>query len=131
MRWHDVLEALATEARGSATLVSIYGEAIRMAGTKKHVVPSLDLHLISDTETELWEPQVVQWSQYCTSLADLISSEQTLRGLFVHPLAVNIGGVQLFTEYLEGVDLEAPTRDNVYARAIRIELEPLKGSLLR
>lgn len=131
MRWHDVLEALRVSARADSELTGIYGSAIRLSGAAQHAVPSLVLHLISDNEREVFEPVVIQWSQHCRSMAELIASERRLRALFIHPLAVTISGLPLFTEYLEGVDLEAPTRDNVYARAIRIELQPVKSGLLR
>lgn len=131
MRWPDVLLGVAGVAKVDSVLVPIYGNAIRLQGADAHTVPSLDLLLVSDQETELWEPIVIQWSQWTTSLDDLIASERRLRDLFVHEFATDVGGVTVFSEFLDGVALESPTRDNVHGRAIRIALEPLRSGLQR
>lgn len=131
IRWPDVLLAFASVAQSDPILVDIFGQNIRLAGSMEHRIPSLELALISDQESELWERVVVQWSMYAGSMEDLIRAEGRIRRLFVHDLGVNIGGVIMFTEFLEGVALEAPTRDNVFGRAIRLGVEPLRAGLQR
>jgi hypothetical protein len=132
MRWPDVTLALATAAASDATLAGIYGDNIRAKGVQQYQAPSLEYLLVSDVETELWEPVVVQWDQYAPTEDDLIASERRLRALFSHELAVTIEGVTMFCEFLGGESLsDAPTRENTYARAVRFVFEPLRGALQR
>jgi hypothetical protein len=131
MRWPDVTEAMAQAATADVVLAGVYGSNIRMKGAQEHAVPGLEYTLVSDVETELWEPMVVQWDQYALTLDDLIASERALRALFSSDLATTIGAVAVYCEFLDGVNIEAPSGDNCYARAIRFAIEPLRSGLQR
>ncbi len=131
MRWPDVLLAITTAAAADPVLDGIYGESIRQKGQQKLQIPSLEYMLISDTESEVFEPIVVQWDQFALNPADLIASESALRTLFDHELGVVIEGVSLLCQFIDGSILETPSGDNYYARAIRFEFELVRSSLER
>lgn len=131
MRWPDVILAITTAAAADETLAGIYGEAIRQKGNHKLKIPSLEYMLISDTESEVFEPIVVQWDQFSLNTEDLIAGEGALRALFDHELGVVIGGITLLCQFTDGAILETPSGDNYYARAVRFEFEPVRSSLER
>ncbi len=131
MRWPDVTLAITTAAAANTVLEGIYGQAIRQKGNHKLAIPSLEYLLISDTESEVFEPVVIQWDQFALSTADLIAGEAALRALFDHELGVTIEGVSMLCQFIDGSILETPSGDNYYARALRFEFEPVRSSLER
>jgi hypothetical protein len=126
MRWPEVLEAIATEAAGDSVLELIYGDAIRQAGSAEYAIPSLEHTLIADSEVEQWAPHTVQWDQFCATQAALIESERALMRLFNHDVPVEIGGLMMWSLFLEGAELSAPDRDGVHARAVRFRFTPIR-----
>jgi hypothetical protein len=131
MRWDDVLLVTSDAVMADITLTGIYGDSVRLKGSQAHTVPGLEYTLVSDVEGEVFEPIVVQWDQYASTLEDLIAGERALRHLFDQELQVTIGGVPMFCEFIDGVELEAPTGDNCYARAVRFSFHPIREALQR
>lgn len=131
MRWDDVLLVTSEAVVADVVLAGIYGSNIRLKGSQAHEVPGLEYLLVSDVEGEVFEPTVIQWDQYASTLEDLIASERALRRLFDQELQVTIGGVPMFCEFIDGVELEAPTGDNCHARAVRFSFHPVRESLQR
>ena len=131
MRWPDVIKAVSTVAAADATLVSIFGTSIRMKGQTKHVIPGVEYMLISDVMAEVMEPMVIQWDIFAESLVELGQAETALMRLFDHETSVSIAGVVMLCSYIDGVALDAPSMDNIYARAIRFQFEPIRTALLR
>lgn len=130
MRWAAVIKAIAAEAAADPTLAGIYGTAIRMnAGAQNYLVPGLEYWMVTDTATELWEPQIVQWDQWTETLDDLIESERALRKLFDHDNMVTIGDVTMWAVFEEGADLQSPNRENYFGRAARFRFTPIRGDL--
>jgi len=130
MRWAAVIEAISKVAAADPALVAIYGTAIRMnAGAQDYQMPGLEYQIIADTANELWEPMIVQWDQFTESLADLVDSERALRELFDHAFPVTIEGVFMFSEFSEGAELQSPSRENVFGRAVRFRYTPIRGDL--
>ena len=126
MRWPELLEAIANEAAADTVLDSIYGDAIRQAGSGKRIVPSLEHMLIADAEAEQWAPHTVQWDQWCDTQEKLVLSEEALMRLFNHDVPVVIGGIGLWSLFLEGDQLSAPDRDGVHGRAVRFRFTPIR-----
>lgn len=131
MRWDDVLTAVTGAVVDDPTLSGIYGEAIRQRGAVLHAIPSLEIWLVTDAETELWEPVVLQFDQRTETQADLISSERRLRSLFSRDFPVTLDGIVLYCEYIDGADLTAPTDENTNARAVRFSFQALREALQR
>ena len=132
MRWDDVVLACRTAAVADPVLAGIYGEdAIRMGATAQDFrVPGLEYQIIGDTETELWEPIIMQWDQWTADYADLVASERALRKLFDHRLPVEIEGVYMFSVFTDGASLvDAPDRAGFYGRAVRFRLSPIREDL--
>lgn len=132
MRWDDVVLACRTEAAADPVLAGIYGaDAIRMGATAQDFrVPGLEYQIIGDTETELWEPIIMQWDQWTADYADLVASERALRKLFDHRLPVEIEGVYMFSVFTDGASLvDAPDRAGFYGRAVRFRLSPIREDL--
>lgn len=126
MRWDDVLQVVGAAAAADLVLGSLYGGAIRQAGSEAYVTPSLDYTLIGDSEEELWAPHIVQFDQWCPTQAQLILSERALRRLFHRDIPVTYGGVGMWANIEEGMPLSAPDRDGVHARALRFKFSPLR-----
>ena len=131
MRWHDVLWAISREAQAHPLLAEIYGAAIRMSGTQEHAVPSLEYFIVADSASELWEPCIIQWDQWTTSLEDLVLSEAALRSLFDHalPITMAVGGYRLIVPdgYLHlttGAGYAAVLDDDGYLRLAGGTLAP-------
>jgi len=130
MRWDHVAQAIAAEAAADPTLAGIYGGAVRMnAGAQDFMVPGLEYHIVADSASELWEPVIVQWDQWCTTLADVVASERALRKLFDQDLPVTIQGVWMWAEFTDGADLTVPDRSGFYGRAARFRFTPLRDAL--
>src|SRR4030042_1291341 len=129
MRWHDVLWAISREAQAHPLLAEIYGSAIRMSGTQEHAVPSLEYFIVADSASELWEPCIIQWDQWTTSLEDLVRAEAALRSLFDHALPVTMQAVVMWSQFTDGAELTSPERAGYYGRALRFRMTPLRDCL--
>jgi hypothetical protein len=132
MRWDDVIQAIYTEASADPALVAIHGNGIQAAGMTDHIVPGLSYRLITDTETELWEPMIVQWDHWTHTVAELVASERALRDLFDQDVEVTIQGVYMLSFYTEGSELGqaefGPDRTNYFGRATRFAHHPIRES---
>jgi len=131
MRWPDALLAISTAAAADTTLVSLFGSSIRMKGQTTHVVPGIEYMLISNVIDEVMEPMVVQWDIFASTLDALGQAETALMRLFDHETDVSIAGVAMLCSYIDGVALDAPNMDNIYARAIRFQYELVRTALQR
>jgi hypothetical protein len=130
MRWGDVVQAIAAAAAQNAVLASIYGETVRLAApAQEHVVPALEYRIITDSESELWAPVLIQWDQWTETLDQLIASETALRKLFHQDLPVVIQGVWMWSEYTDGAELATPERAGFYGRAARFRHTPIRQAL--
>lgn len=132
MRWDAVAIAIGQAAANDATLLEIYGAAnIRQkAAAQDHLTPGLGFWLVTDAGTELWEPQIWQWDQWCDTWEDLVASERALRKLFDHDLEVTIQGVYMFSVFTEGAELtDDPDRAGFYGRAVRFRYSPIREDL--
>lgn len=124
--WSQIVTALAQYFAGVQPLVDIYGANMRYAGAETIAVPLLEWSLVADGETEIWAPTVIQVNQWCRTPAQLVSSEQTIRRLLHRDGMIEIGGLRMWSEYLDGDALQTPDRDGIHARAIRFTLTPLR-----
>lgn len=130
MRWDDVLEAVFDQMNADATLLSIYGTAIRMGGVHEFTIPSLEFFVVSNTQNELWEPITVQMSQFTKSMTALANSDRRLRQLFDHDNMVTIQGVTMWSRWEDGGDLVGPSRQGFYGMAARFRFTPIREHLL-
>jgi hypothetical protein len=130
MRWDAVIQAVAARAAGDPILASIYGTTIRKMGVHTFAVPSLEYMLVSRGVTELWEPHIIQFSQWAHSLSDVATSDRRLGQLFDHENMQVIEGVTMWSSFEDGGDLVGPAREGVYGTAARYRFTPVRERLL-
>lgn len=130
MRWDAVLKAMVDRAAADSALSGIYGDAIRKQGTHPFTVPSLDYSLVTIGQSEIWEPHIIQFSQWTKSLNDSAVSDRRLRRLFDHDNMVVIEGVTMWSVYEDGGDLTGPETEGYYGLAARYRLTPIREKLL-
>jgi hypothetical protein len=126
MMWDHVLRVTGDQVESDLLLSSIYGESIRLAGSGDHTVPLLEMTVIPPNIDEQWEPCTIQFDQFTESFDAMRASERQLRRLFHQDLPVDIGGVVMFAQYLEGDVIASPDRDGYHGRAIRFRFTPLR-----
>ena len=126
MRWDAVIAAVTGTALADPIIVGIIGAAGRLAGTGPHQVSLLEWSLIADTEDELWAPCTVQWDLWVNTIEEQIALERQLRRLFHAELPVNLAGVRMWSQYVDGSVLASPDRDGYYGRALRFRYTPLR-----
>lgn len=128
MNWDLVIKGLLDELAAQPTLSAIFGEDIFLGGEQEHVVPSIQAHNLADTETELWAPVTVQFDFFHAELSKVITAENFVRVRYRAPLPIPIGNLTCFVQFEGGADLETPTRDRYFGRAIRFTFTPLKAA---
>lgn len=127
MMWHEVMERIIAIVRADDSLAMIYGGQLRQANAiGDFAVPGLEWTLIGDSETEIWEPVVVQFDQWVRKEDDLVRSERRLRGLFHKDLQFEVDNLLLWGQYLDGTSLPAPARSGVIGRALRFRFTPYR-----
>jgi hypothetical protein len=126
MMWDHVMERIVTLILADPVLAGIFGDHLRMAGSGKSSVPSIEYTLITDTEGELWTPISIQFDLWTTSAVDSRTAERKLRGLLHHDLPQSIDGLTLWTTYTDGSPLATPDRSNFVGRALRFHFTPLR-----
>lgn len=121
-----VLAAATAAVRTDAALVGVYGPHMRLAGSGTHQVPLLEWQLIGDSEGELWAPCTVQFDQWCPTMDALRMSERRLRFLFHLEVPGVVQGLGMWSEFQDGAWLASPDRDQVFGRALRFRMTPLR-----
>lgn len=132
MMWDQVIIRVAALVQADSVLLGIYGSAdhMRMAGTGDLLRPSLEWTFIGDTESELWSPCTFQFDQWCESMSALIASERRLRALFHTSLPIELDGLRMWAEYLDGQVLATPDRNDVDGRAVRFRFTPIRSKYI-
>ncbi len=132
MRWDAVLQAIASRMATDPGLLSVYTAAgIRKMGTQKFLVPSLEYLLITSGMDEVWEPHLVQFSQWTSTMADLAVSDRRLHALFGHEEPMFIEGVYMWSFFEDSSDLQGPEREGYHGMASMFQFTPIRERLLR
>lgn len=126
MMWDQVMGAAKAIILADVTLSDIFGEGYRKAGVSDFLGPVMEWTLLSDTETELWAPMLVQFDCWTNTAEDARSAERRLRALFHHDTSIPFDGYTIFTEYAGGGDLATPNRAMFTGRAVRFQMTPLR-----
>lgn len=129
MRWDTVIPAVVVApAVADATVQGVLGAGpgFFMAGERTFAVPSMRWTLIGNVEGELWEEALVQIDIWVRSMADLITLEGALRRLLHHETDVEIGGVKLWSKYVDSRPLNG-AKDGTLARSLDFRLTYLRG----
>jgi hypothetical protein len=126
MMWDLVMAHVQTLVLADATLSGIFGTNFRKAGVSDMLIPVIEWTLLSDVETELWAPMLVQFDLWTDVAADARIAERAMRGMFHQAASIPFDGYTFFTEYADGVDLATPSRANYTGRGIRFRMTPLR-----
>lgn len=130
MMWDRVIEAARAAIQADPNLSQIFGEAVRMAAASatpfNPKTPVLEYSLIGNTETEIWEPSIIQFDIWTPDVDRMIAAERALRRLFTPALPRAYGAVYMWTEYIDGAVLATPDRNGFYGRGLRFRFSPLR-----
>jgi hypothetical protein len=126
MMWDEVMSRIATEIENDATMTRIFQGHFRHAGTSEMQIPGIEYTLLSDTETELWAPMLVQFDLWTAKAADCRAGERKLRGMFQQNRTIELDGVTMFSEYSDASDLMTPDRSGFVGRGVRFTFTPLR-----
>jgi hypothetical protein len=99
--------------------------AFYMAGEREFKVNSMRWTLIANTEGENYEESLVQIDFWVRSLANVRTLERALRRLLHHETEVTIGGLELWSKYIDSRPLTGAT-DGTLARALDFRLTYLR-----
>lgn len=124
--WDEVMARVKTTILEDPVLVSIFGDAYRKAGVSELAIPVIEWNLLSDTETELWAPMLVQFDIWTDVAGNARHAERRLRFLFHQALMMQLDGISMFAEYTDGTDLATPNRANFTGRGLRFRFTPLR-----
>jgi len=125
MKWPDLIAAIYQELQGSVILSALFGSAITDEEERNFVVPGLRFGIISNVETENYEPTLVQFSIFVRRKQDQIIAESELRRLFHRDTPYTIEGVGTWSRYEGRTRLEGP-QDGILGVAVDFRFEPLR-----
>lgn len=129
MRWDTVIPAaLMVPVEADSDVRAVLGNppAFFMAGEREFKVNSMRWTLIANTEGENWEESLIQVDFWVRRLADVLTLEAALRRLLHHEIELTVGGVTLWSKYVDSRPLGGAT-DGTIARALDFRLTYLRG----
>jgi hypothetical protein len=125
MKWPDLLAAIYHECNASPILTAIFGTSITDTEEREFRVPTLRLDVISNVETENYEPTLMQFDIWTRRKQDQILAEAELRRLFHRETPYTIEGVGTWSRYEGRTRLEGP-QDGILGVAVDFRFEPLR-----
>lgn len=129
MRWDDVIPlAVVAPVVADSDVISVLGNppAFFMAGEREFKVNSMRWTLIANTEDENWEESLVQIDFWVRTLAQLRTLERAIRRLLHHEIEATIGGIDLWSKYVDSRPLMGATAGTL-TRSLDFRLTYLRG----
>lgn len=126
MMWDAVLERAIARIKGNEVLAEIFGDNVRMAGTGDLKVPSVEFTLLSDTNTELWTPILVQFDLWTDKAEENRRAERVMLSLFDLRVPGIWDEVMVMSDYVDGSMLATPARSGFTGRGLRFRISPLR-----
>ena len=129
MRWDTVIPTcLIAPIEADADVQSVLGNppAFFMAGERDFKVNSMRWTLIANPEGENWEEALIQLDFYVRKLDDVRTLERALRRLLHHEIEVTVGGITLWSKYVDSRPLGG-AKDGTIARSLDFRLTYLRG----
>lgn len=105
----------------------VLGGAIYLDGVREIEVPSMTALYITDTEEETFAPVDWQFDIYTAALDDALRVERALRRLFHRSTQYWLGPFFLFSEFVDGRELNGPAEDPFYRRSIDFQFRPVRS----
>jgi hypothetical protein len=128
MRWDSVIPACVVApvvADTEALVVLGNPPTFFMAGEREFSVPSLRWTLIANTEGENYEDALVQLDFWVRSVAQAVALSRALRRLLHHEAEVTIGGLKLWSKYVESRPVRT-ARDGIVEGSLDFRLTYLR-----
>jgi hypothetical protein len=129
MRWHTVLPlTIVAHIEDDTDVQSVLGSpaAFFMVGERDFRCPSMRWQLIANPEGENFEESLLQIDFWVRTVADAATLEAALRRLLHHEIEVTIGGVRLWSKYVDGRPLGG-AKDGTVARSLDFRQTYLRG----
>jgi len=126
MRWPELLAAIFAQIQSSALLTGVFGSSITDAEERDFKVPTLRINVITNIETENYEPSIIQFDVWTRNKSDQIIAETELRRLFHRDTPYTFQDVGVFSIYQSRTRLEGP-QDGVLGVALDFRFEPLRS----
>jgi hypothetical protein len=131
MRWDTVIPTCLVAPVGADSDVrAVLGDppTFFMAGERDFKVKSMRWMLIANPESENWEEALVQIDFWVRTLDDVRTLERALRRLLHHEVEITVGGITLWSKYVDSRPLGGAT-DGTLARSLDFRLTYLRGRL--
>ena len=87
--------------------------------------------LVTSGMDELWEPHLIQFSQWTETVGDLATSDRRLHAIFDHEEPMFIEGIYMWSFFEDSSDLQGPEREGYHGMASRFQFTPIRERLLR
>ena len=130
MRWHTVLPlSVVAHVRDDSDVQGVIGDDFYMIGERAFKCPSLRWNLIANVEGENFEESLLTFDFWVRTVADAATLEAALRRLLHHEAVVTIGGVKLWSKYVDSRPLGG-AKDGTIARSIDFRQTYLRGRLV-
>lgn len=136
MRWDSVVPAAITLLEQDAAIADVVGDAIvhNFAGLsdteRKFRVPSIEVHVISDVEQEVFNPLLTQFDLFAHTTGDLITLERRVRHHLHHDVPVVIGGIGMWAQ-VEARRIIPGTGGEILGVALDIRLTAIRENYTR
>lgn len=126
MRWPDLLAAVFDELRASTMLTAIFGNSITDVEERDFKAPTLRVDILTNIETENYEPTLIQFDIWTRGKQDQIIAEEELRRMFHRDTPYILQGVGTWSRYEGRNRLEGP-QDGILGVAVDYRFEPLRS----
>lgn len=131
MRWDEVIPACVVEpVLADADVVSALGTdpVFFMAGEREFSVPSMRWTLIANPEGENFEEALLQLDFWVRSVAQAVTLVRALRLLLHHEIEVTIGGIKLWSKYVDSRPVRT-VRDGIVEGSLDFRLTYIRARL--
>jgi len=126
MKWPNLIAAIFEELQASPVLSAIFGSAITDTEERFASTPAIRFEIVSNVETENYEPTVVQFDIWTRTKQDQIIAEAEVRRLFHRETPYIVQGVGTWSRYEGRNRLEGP-QDGILGVAVDYHFEPLRS----
>lgn len=129
MMWDRVAKAWVALLVGDAALLAALGGPHVYPASAARVIriPSIDYQGFSDIELETFNPIQIQVDYFARGVGNAATIERRIRTLTHRDVRRTLGGLRLWTRYLDSRNHDYPTDAGVVHRSLDFLFEPLRA----
>lgn len=131
MNWYETWVGVLNTLSDDPELQGVVGTAIYLNGEREIELPSLTALLVTNEEMELDAPADWQFDAYGATLGQVVTMEKALMRLLHREGTRDIGGVLMFSEFIEGRTMNGPEPDRFYRRSLDFRFTPARSRYYR